>query len=357
MAHPIAFGLYADLGGQPGCKRLATALYARIARDPVLRPMFPGKTFRCAIDEFTAFLVQFLGGPAEETQKRWWLSLRESHRRFRIGETERTAWLGNMSLAIDDVQLQEPLRTTLVRFFRLSSAYLVNHGEPTTRTDSGHGHDHPELAARWEAQRLLDEATAAITSGDLPAAIALMASTPLKSAALSVHAGLLVWMMQCDAAGCADYVRVRLKHDPDLLLVRYAGKTLLHGAAAAGDPPLVDFLLKAGADANVPDDGGHPPLYVAANEARGHAGAEVVRTLIRAGANVTAHSGVQRTTALHMAARRGSVQIAQALIEAGAAINARDTTGATPLRRAVNCKQHAVAALLLASGEDIKTIF
>ena len=50
------------MGGEPGCRKLSAAFYARVAKDPVLRPLFPGKTQKCAIEEFAAFLIQFLGG-------------------------------------------------------------------------------------------------------------------------------------------------------------------------------------------------------------------------------------------------------------------------------------------------------
>ena len=76
---------------------LADAVDQRNGRDPLLRPLFPGKSFTCAIEAFAAFLAQFLGGPSEDSQRRWWLSLRESHLRFQIGDRERTAWLGNMA--------------------------------------------------------------------------------------------------------------------------------------------------------------------------------------------------------------------------------------------------------------------
>jgi truncated hemoglobin YjbI len=42
------------------CRRLAETLYDGIERDAVLGHFFPGKTRTCAIEEFSAFLVQFL---------------------------------------------------------------------------------------------------------------------------------------------------------------------------------------------------------------------------------------------------------------------------------------------------------
>src|ERR1019366_3866323 len=136
--------MYHALGGKAGCRRLAVAFYARVGRDPLLRPLFPGKSFTCAIEEFTAFLAQFLGGPSEDSQRRWWLSLRASHLRFKLGARERTAWLANMAAALDDVQLVEPLRGELLRFFERSSSHVVN--QDVVQPDAPVDIHHPELA-------------------------------------------------------------------------------------------------------------------------------------------------------------------------------------------------------------------
>ena len=53
------------LGGEAGCKPLSAELYAPIGQAPVLRPLFPEKSHRCAVDAFGAFLIQF---PGEEDQ-------------------------------------------------------------------------------------------------------------------------------------------------------------------------------------------------------------------------------------------------------------------------------------------------
>lgn len=53
-----------------------------------------------------------------------------------------------------------------------------------------------------------------------------------------------------------------------------------------------------------------------------------------------------------MAARRGNVEVIGALLDMGADIEARDSAGDTPLRRAVNCNKLEAAKLLLARGAD-----
>jgi hemoglobin len=100
-------GLLEALGGEAGCKRLRMEFYARVGKEPVLRPLFPGKSLRCATEEFAAFLIQFLDGDEEQTQYRWWLTLRESHARFRIGTTERSAWLKHMRATLEAAPLDE----------------------------------------------------------------------------------------------------------------------------------------------------------------------------------------------------------------------------------------------------------
>src|SRR5258708_2433316 len=127
-AHTTAgdLNLYELVGGRAMCHELATAFYTGIEHDPLLRPLFPGKNHRCAVEEFAAFLAQFLGGPAEDAQRRWWLSLRDSHARFKIGPAERAAWLKKMRQTLEDVQIAEPVRSTLREFFERSSAHVIN---------------------------------------------------------------------------------------------------------------------------------------------------------------------------------------------------------------------------------------
>ena len=147
--------LYKAFGGREGCRRLSTAFYARVSRDPLLRPLFPGTTFTCAIEAFAAFLAQFLGGP-EDMQRRWWLSLRESHLRFRIGQREREAWMGIMGSALGDLDRGAPARRELLGVFERSSAHIVNHGETPAisegRTEAFGDGTGKELARCWDAQ-------------------------------------------------------------------------------------------------------------------------------------------------------------------------------------------------------------
>src|SRR5690349_21783552 len=173
------------LGGEAGCKRLSAEFYKRVAKDPILRPLFPGRSQRCAIEEFGAFLIQFLGGDENQTQFRWWLSLRESHARFRIGAAERSAWLKQMRATLDAADLDNTTRTALRQFFEQTSAYVIGkeNGDPADA----------ELRERWTDQRTLDAVIAAIGAGRDEDAVAI---APRFAGRPSVFIGLLARMVQ-----------------------------------------------------------------------------------------------------------------------------------------------------------------
>ena len=137
-----------------------------------------------------------------------------------------------------------------------------------------------------------------------------------------------------------------VQRDPSCVrLLGLRGQTLLHDAAMAGEPELAAVLIRSGADPNAKEAEGHTPLYRAST-------GDVARVLLTAGAAVDVVSGPTRGTALHQAARRGHVSVAQALLDHGATIDARDARDQTPLRRAVNCRQVQIVRLLLRHGAD-----
>lgn len=353
---------YQAVGGMEGCRKLSEVFYGYVAQDPVLRPIFKGG-FHCAIEALALYLAQFLGGPCEYAQRRWWLSLREAHLRFKIGEKERRAWLKNMRRALGDVKIESSAATLLMEFFEQSSAGLVNQPKPAdlpTRQPIAAAADgfSKELEGYADAQDTLERAVEAVRKGDAECAISLVCGPALQNHFNRNRADLasfLALMMTSRDVRLIKFTRDTLSRDTALAKQQYSlGRTLLHEAAAAGNVDMTALLLELGANPN--GETGRPPLYCVGNECVEDSGAAIVRMLVESGADVNARENLKKCTALHMAARRGNVAVAKALLDSGADIEARDSTGDSPLRRAVNCAKPEVAALLLARGADPDTI-
>ncbi|MEW9672845.1 globin [Ammoniphilus sp. 3BR4] len=129
MSFPPIQSPYEQLGGKEVVHRLVEAFYPRVLKDPDLSPLFVD-----GIEEIMRkqklFLVQFLGGPALYSEEFGPPAMRARHLRFEVTPTRAKAWLRCMEEAMDEVNLQGPLRDEI--FIRLANvAYLmVNTPEP-----------------------------------------------------------------------------------------------------------------------------------------------------------------------------------------------------------------------------------
>ena len=129
----------------------------------------------------------------------------------------------------------------------------------------------------------------------------------------------------------------------------------LHVAAEEGHARIVQLLLDAGFDPNIPDryaGDKFGPIYSAAYG--GHA--DVILALYQAGAKLEAKDQVCPSgavvTPLHRAARKGNTKAIMMLIALGANPAPRDINGATPLHKAADMGHRNAAAALLAVGVD-----
>src|SRR5205807_2385690 len=127
----------------------------------------------------------------------------------------------------------------------------------------------------------LEEAVSAIRAGNASEAMRLIEEPALKSCGAPVHCGLLGLMIRQASDGLPDYLRARLAENEALLQERFAGRLLLHDAAAAGNLAIVELLLSLGADPDGQDGGEHTPLYSVGNECAVAGGGMVVFALAR----------------------------------------------------------------------------
>lgn len=103
-------------------------------------------------------------------------------------------------------------------------------------------------------------------------------------------------------------------------------------AIQAGNEEVVRAFLRNGMSANTRAPFGMPALYLA--QTTNHA--PVVRLLIEHGANLNEKFGPSQRTALHDAALFGRLECMNALLTAGADVNALNKFGRTPLNLATN---------------------
>jgi len=131
--------------------------------------------------------------------------------------------------------------------------------------------------------------------------------------------------------------------------VRGAGPSSIADAAMRGDRADVLAMIKQGADVNAPQGDGVTALHWAAR----HGDAELVTSLVAAGARAGVGTRLGAFTPLHLAAERGSAPIVKALVAAGASVDAKTSTGATPLMFAAAAGDTGAIAALLDGGADV----
>jgi len=124
------------------------------------------------------------------------------------------------------------------------------------------------------------------------------------------------------------------------------GVPALMAAALFGNADMVELLLAYGADPNRTGPGGATALMWAAPDV------EKIRRLVNHGANVNARSDTDRTALLVAASYPGTVNALQLLLDRGADLRAEDRGGSTALSLAVRSASVDVARFLVEKGLD-----
>ena len=207
-----------------------------------------------------------------------------------------------------------------------------------------------------------------LDAGASVAAATASGETPLHLAVRWNEAAVARALIEAGASPTGEY--------PDRLREKWSiperGVTHLHVAASRGSPEVAAALIDAGADMEATDAAGRTPLHRAAGgvqkgdgdlanllattgqgaaEMHEHGKDGVARLLVEAGANVDATRG-DGMTPLHLAASRSRLALAEALLDAGADVDA-SAAGATPLHVAARRGHLACAELLLRRGAAV----
>jgi acyl-homoserine-lactone acylase len=149
------------------------------------------------------------------------------------------------------------------------------------------------------------------------------------------------------AAAEGDLVKVKelVERDPELVKAKNEdNETPLHGAAAAGHPKIVEYLLVKGADIDARNVDNQNPLLHAAYSGK----AQVLQLLLDKGADFEQPDRYGRTV-LHYPVRNGHKDVVEILVKKGMDITIQDGMGVSPLRFAIEGGHAGIVELFLAN--------
>ncbi len=127
--HTTQQTFYEAVGGAETFHKLTARFYEEVAKDEVVRPLYPEEDLGPAERRMRMFLEQYWGGPRTYSEERGHPRLRMRHNPFKIGPIERDAWLRCMHTAIasiDEQTLDEPHRRALIDYMEMAAASMVN---------------------------------------------------------------------------------------------------------------------------------------------------------------------------------------------------------------------------------------
>jgi hemoglobin len=117
---------YDAVGGAETFHRIIARFYAEVAKDDVLRPLYPEEDLGPAEERLRLFLMQYWGGPHTYSDRRGHPRLRMRHAPFSIGPIERDAWLRCMRIAVDEEGLSEEHRKQLWAYLEMAANSMMN---------------------------------------------------------------------------------------------------------------------------------------------------------------------------------------------------------------------------------------
>ncbi len=145
-------------------------------------------------------------------------------------------------------------------------------------------------------------------------------------------------------------VRSLLQRKADVNAPQIDGTTALHWAVRLDDLDTADLLIRAGANVSAANRAGATPMQLAALNGN----AVMVEKLIKAGADTNVPLTPSGDTALMMASRTGKTDAIKVLLDGGAKVNTKETWGGTTALMWAASERHAAAVkTLIDHGADV----
>ena len=117
--------IYEAIGGAETIDRLVTLFYKRVGKHPKLTPIFPEDLTETARKQ-RLFLTQFFGGPRLFSEERGHPMMRRRHLPFEITPRRRDAWLECMEGALEEAEIEEPIRSAIFEKLTMTANHMMN---------------------------------------------------------------------------------------------------------------------------------------------------------------------------------------------------------------------------------------
>jgi ankyrin repeat protein/L-ascorbate metabolism protein UlaG (beta-lactamase superfamily) len=215
-----------------------------------------------------------------------------------------------------------------------------------------------------EAVRLLVEKGASMTARDVNGNTALLAAARTGNVEmvkyLVEHGASLADVSNrgsnclhiATSIGAEPLVQYLLGQGFDLNALNGSGYCPLHFAAMVGNPAIIRLLVAAGANIDQNDNTGLSPLMIAAYNEK----LETVATLLELGADPNHAPSIYGHSPLSTAIWSGNLEVVNLLIEHGADLQYRNSEGETALHLAAAKGSIPIAQMLLTRGLDVNAI-
>ena len=117
---------YEQVGGKATFKKLADKFYEGVAKDEVLRQMYPEEDLGPAAERLQLFLEQYWGGPTTYQELRGHPRLRMRHNPFKINPDARERWLKHMRAAVESIGLSQLQEAELWAYLERAATAMLN---------------------------------------------------------------------------------------------------------------------------------------------------------------------------------------------------------------------------------------
>lgn len=119
-------------GGREGVRRIVDEFYRRVEADEVMRPIYP-EDLEPGREKLRLFMVQWLGGPPEYSEKYGHPRLRRRHFPFVIDELATGRWLRHMRGAMLDSGVDPAIAKRLFDALAPLAQHMINANDNVPR--------------------------------------------------------------------------------------------------------------------------------------------------------------------------------------------------------------------------------